>query len=110
MSAEGRVVPFCLPCGAAIHQRSSSRPSRTGTSDATRMACGRLPRRWACRSPLSGAGCALPPGGRAFGRLPCAVGRAASETSAVVIRLTADGPDLKGLTVETAAPLLTLMR
>ena len=35
---------------------------------------------------------------------------AATETAPVVIRITADGPRVEGLTVETAARLLTLLR
>ena len=43
---------------------------------------------------------------------PIAVRRpvAASETASVVIHITADGPRVVGLTVETAARLLTLLR
>jgi hypothetical protein len=35
---------------------------------------------------------------------------AASETAPVVIRIMADGPRVEGLTVETAARLLALLR
>jgi hypothetical protein len=93
-----------------FRQAADREKSSTGISRDARTKYGRSPRRWAYRSRRSSGGRGRPPRGRGFGRSPCAPYGRGERRGGGRLRITPDGPRVEGLTVETAARLLTLLR